>query len=150
MVIKTKPKSKSIYLIHITRKKKLSNDSTLKSIIIKNYVLSFSQKKYKYQLEIQKENKLDIQVIPNNDLAKYKVIGNENLKNNSQIKIIVTAEDKTTTTYQINIKKEQEELTSKLLNTDSKILPIITFIILISMILIIKIIKTHVNKEKNR
>ena len=84
------------------------------------------------------------------DLAKYKIIGNENLKNNSQIKIIVTAEDKTTTTYQINIKKEQEELTSKLLNTDSKILSIVTFIILISMILIIKIIKTHVNKEKNR
>ena len=150
IIVTAEDGTKSTYLIHIIRKKKLSNDSTLKSIIIKNYVLSFSPKKYKYQLEIQKENKLDIQVIPNNDLAKYKIIGNENLKNNSQIKIIVTAEDKTITTYQINIKKEQKELTSKLLNTDSKILPIITFIILISMILIIKIIKTHVNKEKNR
>ena len=150
IIVTAEDGTKSTYLIHVTRKKKLSNDSTLKSIIIKNYVLSFSPKKYKYQLEIQEENKLDIQVISNNDLAKYKIIGNENLKNNSQIKIIVTAEDKTTTTYQINIKKEQEELTSKLLNADSKILPIITFIILISMILIIKIIKTHVNKEKNR
>lgn len=130
------------YTIVVNRKDKLSGDASIKNLIIKNYNINFSSDIYNYDLLIDGEKKLDIEVILNDDSAKYKIIGNNNLDNNSVIRIEVQAENGDTLIYKINI--------SKLNNSSSiinyiKLLPLIIIIILILVILIVKLIK-KVNK----
>lgn len=146
------------YTIIVNRKQKLSNDTTIKSFIIKNYELNFKNDIYEYELAIANENKLDIEIILNNDKAKYIVEGNKNLNNNSIILIKVTAEDGSIKEYKIKIKKTisspdssinkeeniKEEIDDYKDNTKENsnnlldklsIIPIIVFIILILFIL---------------
>ena len=146
------------YTIIVNRKQKLSNDTTIKSFIIKNYELNFKNDIYEYELAIANENKLDIEITLNNAKAKYIVKGNKNLNNNSIILIKVTAEDGSIKEYKIKIKKtissqdssinkeenikeeiddykdNNKENSNNLLDKIS-IIPIIVFIILILFIL---------------
>ena len=74
----------------------------LKNIIIGNATLKseFSRETMSYELEnIENDiNSLDISVFPENQNATFEISGNENLKVGlNEIKILVTAEDKTTT-----------------------------------------------------
>ena len=81
-----------------------SSDSYLKSLVIKDYKLDFSKKVKRYILNINsRTKKLDISAIANNDKASIKISGNDNLKEGSIIKIIVTAENETRTVYQITV-----------------------------------------------
>ena len=81
-----------------------SSDSYLKSLVIKDYKLDFSKKVKRYILNINSgTKKLDISAIANNDKASIKISGNDNLKEGSIIKIIVTAENETRTVYQITV-----------------------------------------------
>jgi hypothetical protein len=48
---------------------------------------------------------LDINIELDSENATYTISGNENLKNKSRINIIATAQDGSTTTYLINIRK---------------------------------------------
>ncbi len=135
------------YILKVTRKKKLSADATIKSLVIDHYDLNFVTNKYDYNLTIKEENKLTIKVVLNDSNAKYQIQGNHNLKNNSIIKIIVTAEDQTKKTYTIKIQKEIPPTNSIINNI--KIVPLIGFILLISTILIIKILRTKLLKKNN-
>lgn len=138
---------KNTYLINVVRKKKLSHDSKLKSIVIKNYYLPFSSNQYQYQLSIKEESQLDIQLILNDQASHYKIYGNKNLRNNSVIKIVVWAEDKSTSTYQIKILKEDKNLSAKLFNENSKLLPLIVFVLCIAFVLGIKMARTYVKRK---
>ena len=81
-----------------------SSDSYLKSLVIKDYKLDFSKKVKRYILNINSgTKKLDISAIANSDKASIKISGNDNLKEGSIIKIIVTAENETRTVYQITV-----------------------------------------------
>ena len=85
-----------------------------------------------YTLLIGNESSLNI--IVNRDSSKYVIGGNRDLKNGSII--TVTVNDKTKTTYVINIKKKQNYL--------------IYFICIISVLLFINIIRLiKNNKRKN-
>lgn len=97
--------TKAVYEIIVYN---LSSDATIKSLTIKNYDIKFKSDVYRYQLNINDENKLDIGVILNDEKAKYEIVGNNNLKNNSVIKINVTAEDGTVITYAITINKKEK------------------------------------------
>ena len=81
------------YVIVVNRKEKLSSDNSIKSLVIKGYELDFKSDIYQYNLQIDGEEKLDINIELNDEKAKYKIKGNNNLKNKSIIEIEVTAED---------------------------------------------------------
>lgn len=142
------------YSIIITRKDKLSNDATIKSLIIKDYELDFKSDIFEYELEINDEKNLEIDVLLNDDKAKYDIIGNSNLKNNSIITIKVEAQDKTIQEYKIKIiKKEnigEKEITkSNSITEYINLTTTICFIILIIVIIILKIIKDKQKKYIN-
>lgn len=101
------------YKILITRKEKekeLSSDTKLSDIKIDGYEFNFNRNSKTYHLKI-KENvkKLNINVKPNDQNSQVKVIDNEELKDGSEIKIIVTAEDGSIDTYRIIITKEKNK-----------------------------------------
>lgn len=134
------------YVIIVNRAEKLSDDASIKSLVVKGYELDFKSDVYQYELEIEKEEKLDIEVELNDEKAKYQIKGNNNLKDKSVIEIVVTAEDGSEQSYQINIVKLGENTSSSILNY-IKIVPLISFIILISIILIVKKLRDKVRKK---
>lgn len=135
------------YIIKVTRQEKLSSDNTIKELIIENYELDFKKTKQKYNLTINNEEKLNIKVVLNDNKATYKIAGNKNLKNKSIITITVTAEDKSTKKYTIEITKDDYTYSSLISNKTIIILIIITLIVSITGILTTKTSKK--NKENN-
>lgn len=106
--LKDDKNNEKTYLINVTRKdkgEKLSSDSKLSMLEIKNYKIDFDPKKYNYDLKIKKEKQLIIDYMASNENSSVVIKNNNNLKNNSVIKIIVTAEDGSNSKYLINIKK---------------------------------------------
>ena len=102
-------------------------------ITVDGYDLNFDVDTKDYTLLIGNESSLNI--IVNRDSSKYVIGGNRDLKNGSII--TVTVNDKTKTTYVINIKKKQNYL--------------IYFIGIISVLLFINIIRLiKNNKRKNK
>lgn len=134
------------YTIVVNRRDKLSGDASIKNLLIRDYNLNFSSDIYNYDLLIDGEEKLDIEVILNDEKAKYKIIGNNDLKNNSVIKIEVIAEDGNILIYNINISKLSETNSNSIINY-IKLVPLVIIIILIFTILIVKLIKKLVNKN---
>ena len=99
---------KKIYELDVIRDKKISSNSSLKSITIKGYKIDFSSNVKEYSIKIEDEKELDISAECDNSKAKYIVTGNKDLENGSVIKIKVTAEDGSETIYQIKIEKEKK------------------------------------------
>ena len=78
--------------------------SLLSDLNIADYQIKFNKHKNNYELEIDENiSSLDITVTPEDDNATYTITGNENLNNNSQITIEVTASNNQVNTYKINI-----------------------------------------------
>lgn len=94
----------------LTKEEILSSDTTLKELTIKNYKISFNPNTHKYNLTIKREQSLNIKAIPNDDNSTITIIGNKNLKDNSIIKIYVTSEDTSQSTYTIKITKDKTYL----------------------------------------
>lgn len=86
--------------------KKSQSSAFIKELKIKNYKLNFEKNKTNYNLTIEKNiNELEIEVILENELATYKIIGADDINaNNNEIAIVVTSEDNNTITYTIDIK----------------------------------------------
>lgn len=123
--------STRIYKINVEKKDEnyvLSSNNYLSNIIIKGYAINFDKNTLDYNLKITNEEKLDIEVLLEDTKSTYSIQGNDNLKNNSVIKIKVIAEDGTTKIYQINIKSND-----KLIKT--------TFIIIIAVLLLLNILR---------
>ena len=100
--------STQTYIINVKRlsvDESLSNNNYLESLSILNYDINFNKNKLQYTLKIRSEKELDIMTLSEDQNATIRIVGNENLKNNSQIKIIVIAEDLSERIYIINIKK---------------------------------------------
>ena len=86
---------------------KLLTTYDIKDIIISGYKFAFETSKTNYTLTVAPEvNDLDINVILIDEESTYKIIGNENLENGSQITIKVTDKNNKEKDYTINIVKD--------------------------------------------
>ena len=84
----------------------LSSNSKLRSLTIKDYGINFSSSVYDYTIKIGNEDRLNITYTTADSKSNVTITGNENLENGSIIKVTVVAEDGTTTTYKINVEKD--------------------------------------------
>lgn len=121
------------YVLVVNREEKvLSNNSSIKSIGIKGILFEFDDNKINYNIKIPYfKNNLDFNIRLNNENAKYEILNNNDLKDQSIITIKVTAEDGTTTDYKIKIEKEFPYLVVV-------VLPLSLILLLILIILIIR------------
>lgn len=92
-----------------------SGDNTLKSLTVNPTGLSpkFSSKTETYKMTVKSDvNKLGVTAKTNDSKATYKVTGNENLKEGTNIvRVTVTAENGSTRQYKITVTKLAEETT---------------------------------------
>lgn len=127
------------YKVIVTRKEADESSNTdIDNIKVKGYNLNFDKNSKTFYLSINKDTtKLNIEVTLDDEKSNYEIKGNENLKDGSIVKIIVTAEDGSTDTYRIIIQKDSKSN-----------VPLI--IILISSIIIISIVVFVLIKRKNK
>ena len=127
------------YKVIVTRKEADESFNTdIDNIKVKGYNLNFDKNSKTFYLSINKDTtKLNIEVTLDDEKSNYEIKGNENLKDGSIVKIIVTAEDGSTDTYRIIIQKDSKSN-----------VPLI--IILISSIIIIGIVVFVLIKRKNK
>ncbi len=122
--------------INVKRLINESNDCHLANIYIEDYLDDFSKNVMDYTIKIPKNVKsLNPEVVTSDDGATYEIDGDENLKNNSKIKIEVTAENGEVCVYTITVKKES--------NTWKYILIIMLLLIILGIagILLMKYLK---------
>lgn len=138
-------KSERIYTIIVNRLeegKTLSNNNYLANLSIKNHSIAFVKDKLTYDITLTNETSLDLKYDTEDEKAFVKVEGNSDLKNNSVVKIIVTAEDGTTRTYILNIIKEEA------FNYTILIIPLAILLLGLVVIIVIKKVKPK-KKEIN-
>ena len=96
---------------NVSRYTKEQADCSLANIVVEGYNLDFSSSVEQYTLKLNNNEKsLDLKVTPSQSEANYSINGNEKLKNNSKIKIIINAVDGTECSYQITVKKSSNFL----------------------------------------
>lgn len=135
--------NKSIYTIYVTKK---SNICPIKSIKILNYNLDFECDKYDYELKINKEDSLNIEIIPNDKKTKVNIYNNDNLKNGDIITIKVKI-DNTDYKYHIKILKNNSEELNIINNKQFIFLTIVISFILIYLIVKVIVKKRFLNKK---
>ena len=97
--------------INVSRYTKEEGDCSLADLYIKDYTIDFSSSKEQYTIKLVDNDKfLEIEATPSNPSSIYSINGNEKLKNNSKIEIVVEAVDGTICTYVITTKKSSKLL----------------------------------------
>ncbi len=108
-----------IYTINFKYKAKepaLSSNNLLKSLEVEGYNLKFNSSVNDYVLKVDKEvESLKVSVTLEDEKASYLVTGNNKLKNNSKVMIVVTAENGKDNVYTIKVKKKSNILMQLLL-----------------------------------
>lgn len=135
--------NESKYTINITRLNEgetINNVNFLKSLVVGGYNINFNKETFIYNLTIPSDmNKLLITAIPEDEDDETVVKNSENLTDGSQILIDVVDQSGKTTTYTINIAKE---------NSVNYIL--LGAIALIGMLIIILIILIIIKSKKKK
>lgn len=118
--------TKKAYTINIKREA-LETNATLKSLFIEEEPsFELIDNKYSYDIKIKKDiSKLTLDYTLSSDNATINITGNENLKNGSKIKLLVTAEDGTKKEYVLNIIKETSKKNNKKVNIPAEKNPLI-------------------------
>lgn len=105
--------STKVYNIKVNKESEVaSNDATLKSLGVSGYDMSpnFSNDTLNYNVTVPNEaNSVTINTETNNPKAKVEITGNTDLKvGENKVTVKVIAEDGTTKTFTINVKKEDK------------------------------------------
>ena len=101
-----------------------TGDATLKSLTVTPGAINFSKNVTNYTVNVDSDaTSIAINAVPTDSTSKVSIPKNLNLTGNSTtFRIVVTASDKTTKTYTINVVKSAEEENSK--STDIKVMSI--------------------------
>ena len=119
------------------------NKPYLTDIKIDGYEINFSRDTFKYSLNINDEDSLNIVPVLENSNSSYAISGNENLVNGSVINIHIVSEDGITNDYIIEIVKNNDKNVVKK-NNNYKII----FIVIIGILLIVNIVRFILNRRK--
>lgn len=110
----TKPKTETPHTETTTSHQPVTIINTkLKSLTLSSGSISFNSDVYEYNLNLESSvNNITVNAIPIDSNNSVNVTGNQNIKNNSVISITVTASTGDKSVYKINIKKQEEKLSS--------------------------------------
>ena len=127
----------------------LSNDNYIKELIIKDHEIDFNKDTLEYSITVNNNvDKLELDIVLNDDKASYEVIGNEKFKTGKNVvSIVVTSEDGSERTYTINVNKKKAS-DKKESDSNSSRVVIIILIILIIIGLIYVIFKDDEEEER--
>ena len=95
IIVEAQNTAKTTYTIVVNRKEEgyeLSSDNYIKNLKIKGYNLNFNKNTTNYEIETRLK-KLPLTIKLSSKESKYKIIGNDNLKEGSKVRIRVTAEN---------------------------------------------------------
>ena len=136
----TKDGNTNKYIIYVIKKDEVLKP-LLSSLTIGAYNIDFSPEKFNYNVKIDSRiSSLNIVAEPEKETCERTIIGNANLKDGSKINIVVTdPETKESSTYVINIEKENTKL--------YLYIGISIFVLIILIILLIVVVKK--GKKKN-
>lgn len=137
----TKDSKVTMYEIIIIRKEEEKNvvfdsNNSLKKLSLGNYNIELEKDKYIYDIPYSNLSNLNVTALPASDYSNVSIIGDENYKIGSQIKIIVTAEDGTNKIYTLNITNDTGSFIEDNLINILIILIVIAIIFLIGNVLI--------------
>ena len=114
---------------------RLSSDSLIRSLTVKEYDLKFESNKFEYSFSVpNKVKSLNLTIVLSDPSATYVVNGNENFKvGENVVTIVVTAEDGSTSTYtlKVNRKKAEKKEEEKEEKKSSKAIIIILIVLVI-------------------
>lgn len=136
----------SKYILVVNRlDKELSSDSSIKKLTIdnlKNEDFKFISDDYSYKVVIDSSiESLKFDITLNDTTAKYEILDNKNLVNDSKVVVKVTAEDGTFTNYTFLVQVEK--------NSNIVLYVVIGIIVLVAAAIIITILVLKKKKSKN-
>ena len=147
ITVKAEDNSEKIYKIIVVKEDKVLEKLYLDNLKIDGYDIKFNKEIFEYTLTIGKEKSLNIIAFNDNGYTT-EIVGNENLKDGSIIKIIVSDEDGNSSVYQIRIKVSNNDTTSTTSNTGTNYIPYImtSLLVLLFILDLVQIIKKVRNK----
>ncbi len=119
IIVTAENESKTKYKVHASRGDSRSNDNYLKSLSITEGKIDFNKDVLNYNLEVPFNiTKLSLNYVLSNSKAKIDVKGDNNLVvGNNVITLLITAENQTTRTYTLNVKRLKENEVSNTTST---------------------------------
>ena len=127
----------------ITTSRTQSNRAFINSLEVKGHEIDFESQTFTYRLKLNSNKRyLTFNIELDHEDATYRIEGNENLSNNSIIKIIVTSSGGNEIIYQIRIIEDNnilEKIQDIIVNNILYI--VVPIVIIIVLIIIIKIIR---------
>jgi len=134
------------YKIIVVRKELEREEVVLKTLKIQGYNISFEQFKFEYSIVINGEKELDIVALPNNEKHIVEILGNENLKEGSIIKIIVSNSNYESNVYKIKIESDialDDNVVDNEINGEINYVPIImtSLLVILAILNVFEIVK---------
>lgn len=151
LVVTAEDGSKKTYIIKIKRK---DNNTYLSSLTIQNIDFKFDKDTLKYEIEVSRDiETITIEGTLESETSKVEGLGTyELLEEETPIDVTVTAEDETTKTYTITLKKEplKEPITEEpIAKKETNLWLIVGSSIIVLAIIIIVVIIYSIKKRKS-